>query len=366
MERKWKVAFLEKQNTCKSLIAEAIAKKISSDVMEVYSAGMEEGKDLCKQAVRVLKETHGIDLENDAYSPKLISELPKVDIVIYLDGGIRATSIPGQIEMAWELLNFFERGEKSDEEFKKIISIIENNLIKLQNDIISGRVNQWKKENVLVDFANVFPFWNELTDKQRMKFNASWRIEIYGKNCQLYSATQERSGIMLVRKGSLRVYMISEEGREVTLYRVFPGGVCVLSAANLLDEIDFDVLIEASEESEVLKIPAVELAPIMAENVALEVYLYKKTAECFSECMWTMQQVLFKRIDQKIARYLWDVSIRESTTIIMATHDEIARDIGSAREVVTKTVKHMVGDGLIKSGHSKVEIVDKDGLYALL
>ena len=93
-----------------------------------------------------------------------------------------------------------------------------------------------------------------------------------------------------------------------------------------MEELDFDILIEAPEDSEVVTIPAADLQPIMKENALMETYLYKKTAERFSNVMWTIQQILFKKIDQRIARYLWDVMSRDNTTKITATHDEIARD----------------------------------------
>lgn len=363
MEGKWKVAFLCKNNTCRSQIAEALAKRLASDVMDVYSAGVELGKEMHDCAVRMLKETHGIDLVEEGYHTKLISDIPDVDIIIYMGCNVECVSMPCQIELDWGLL---DPCGGTDENFKKTIKIIENNILSLRDDIISGRINQWKKENLTVDFAPAFPFWNELTKDQQERIDRGWRIELFDKGRQVYDTTQGCKGVMLVRKGSLRIYMVSEEGREVTLYRLFQGDVCVLSAACLMEELDFDILIEAPEDSEVVTIPAADLQSIMKENALMETYLYKKTAERFSNVMWTIQQILFKKIDQRIARYLWDVMSRDNTTKITATHDEIARDIGSAREVVTKTMKHMAGDGLIKSGHGKVEILDKDGLYALL
>lgn len=363
MERKWKVAFLCKNNTCRSQIAEALAKRLASDVMEVYSAGVELGKEMHDCAVRMLKETHGIDLVEEGYHTKLISDIPEVDIIIYMGCNVECVSMPCQIELDWGLL---DPCGGSDENFKKTIKIIENNILSLRDDIISGKINQWKKENITVDFAPIFPLWEQLTQEQKERINRGWRIELFDKGRHVYDTTEGCKGVLLVRKGSLRIYMVSEEGREVTLYRLFPGEVCVLSAACLMEEIDFDILIEAPEESEVVTIPAADLQPIMHENSLMENYLYKKTAERFTNVMWTIQQILFKKIDQRIARYLWDVASREKSMIISVTHDEIARDIGSAREVVTKTMKHMAGDGLIKSGHGKVEILDKDGIYALI
>lgn len=142
MEGKWKVAFLCKNNTCRSQIAEALAKRLASDVMDVYSAGVELGKEMHDCAVRMLKETHGIDLVEEGYHTKLISDIPDVDIIIYMGCNVECVSMPCQIELDWGLL---DPCGGTDENFKKTIKIIENNILNLRDDIISGRNNQWKK-----------------------------------------------------------------------------------------------------------------------------------------------------------------------------------------------------------------------------
>lgn len=359
----WKVAFLCKHNSCRSQIAEALANRLASDVMEVYSAGIEKGKEINSRAVRILRTEYDIDLAEEGHYIKLISEIPQVDIVIYMGCSIGCVSVPCQIELDWGV----ESASKgSDESFEKMIKTIEERILKLREDIITGRILQWEKENVSIDFGKCFPFWGEMTKVQQERISHSWRLELMEKNRIIYNTAQGCKGVMILQKGSMRVYMVSPEGREVTLYRLNKGDVCVLSAACLMEEIDFDVLIEAAEYTETVTIPAADLRPIMQENKVLESYLYKKTAERFNSVMWTIQNILFKKVDQRIARCLWEEMIRQKSETIHITQEKIAQDIGSAREVVTKTLKHMTEEQLIEAGRGKIEIKDRKSLYKML
>lgn len=363
MEQKWKVAFLCKHNSCRSQIAEALAKKMASDVMEVYSAGVELGKDINGRAVRILKTDYDIDLLKEGYYTKLVSSIPEVDIVIYMGCSIECVSVSCQIELDWGVES---ASNGSDESFKKMIKTIEERVLKLREDIITGEISQWKKDNVSIDFSKTFSFWNQLTEKQKERIHRSWRLELFDKGRIIYNTTQGCKGVLILQKGSMRIYMVSPEGREVTLYRLNEGEVCVLAAACLMEEIDFDILIEAVEYTETVTIPAADLQPIIKENKVFENYLYKKTAERFTDVMWTIQNILFKKVDQRIARCLLEEMFRQDCEVVEITQEEIAHEIGSAREVVTKTMKHMAGDQLIKNGRGKVEILNKQELYKLI
>ena len=168
--------------------------------------------------------------------------------------------------------------------------------------------------------------------------------------------------MMAVVSGALRVYCVSEEGREVTLYRVEAGDVCILSASCLMDSLVFDVLIEAVEETEVCLIPSAALHKVELENPLVELYIYKNATEKFSEVLWTIQQLLFMKIDQRIATFLHDESLRQKSKVLSIKHEDIAKEIGSVREVVSKTLKYLEEEGVVRLGRGKIEILDKGRL----
>lgn len=214
--------------------------------------------------------------------------------------------------------------------------------------------------------AKKLSFWKHLTEQETKILTDQLYEEIFPKGGQVHRAQEQCKGLIFVLSGQLRVYVISEEGREVTLYRIREGETCVLSASCLLEAIAFDVFIEAVEETKVAVIPSVVLNSVMKENPYVELYLNKAATERFSDVMWTMQQILFMRTDQRVAHLLWDEMVQRKSMEIRLTHDEIARYIGSAREVVTKVVKYFAQEGIVSLGRGKIEIIDKEKLSRLL
>ena len=217
-----------------------------------------------------------------------------------------------------------------------------------------------------MDFQNIFPFWEQLHERHQNMVRSSVVFQTMQKGDILHRGCGECSGIVHVAKGQLRVYIVSEEGREVTLYRLHKGDLCVLSASCLMDAIVFDVMIEAVAETELVLLPSPVLHPIMEENPMVELALYKTVVENFSEVMWTMQQILFMGADKRVAHFLWDEMAKTGEMTIRLTHDEVARFIGSAREVVTKVLKYFVEEGAVALSRGKIEIVDKAKLRKYL
>ena len=214
--------------------------------------------------------------------------------------------------------------------------------------------------------CEIFPFWQQLSDAEKELVEAAVYTEKYNKGMLMHRTADSCKGLMSVLTGQLRTYILSEEGREVTLFRVQQEEVCVLSASCLLDSITFDVLIEAAEDTEVMVLPAAVLNQIVQKNPYVELYLYKTATEKFSDVMWTMQQILFLKIDQRVAQFLWDEMVQKNSMTLSLTHDEIAKYIGSAREVVTKVLKYMSKESVVELKRGAVIILDKEKLRTFL
>ena len=212
------------------------------------------------------------------------------------------------------------------------------------------------------NFGKIFSFWKDLTSKQQELITQSANTEIFPAGKLIHRSDGTCRGIMAVLSGSLRVYCVSEEGREVTLYRVENGEICILSASCLMDSIVFDVLIEAVEDTKVCMIPSASLHKVEQENPLVELFVYKNATEKFSEVLWTIQQLLFMKIDQRIATFLHDESLRQKSTVLSIKHEDIAKEIGSVREVVSKTLKYLEEEGVVRLGRGKIEILDKGRL----
>ena len=216
------------------------------------------------------------------------------------------------------------------------------------------------------NYEDIFPFWSKLTEKEKEYIENVIYTEKYNKGMLMHRTEDSCKGLVTVLTGQLRTYILSEEGREVTLFRVNEEEVCILSASCLLDTITFDVLIEATEDTEVLVIPAPALNQILQQNPHVELFMYKSATEKFSDVMWTMQQILFLKIDQRVAQFLWDEMVQKNSMTLSITHDEIAKFIGSAREVVTKVLKYMVKEGALELKRGTIILLDKELLRSYM
>jgi len=214
--------------------------------------------------------------------------------------------------------------------------------------------------------AEVLPFWDKLNpDKQEMLIaNTVTRSYRQGEN--VHGGENDCAGLVIVKSGGLRTYILSEDGREITLYRLFSGDICVLSASCVINNITFDVHIDAEMDSELVIINNEVFAKLAEENVYVENFALKEAASRFSDVMWTIEQILFMSMDKRLARFLLDEASRTKSDSIPLTHEQIARYIGSAREVVSRMLRYFVDEGLVEQYRGGVKIVDKKRLRAMI
>lgn len=209
-------------------------------------------------------------------------------------------------------------------------------------------------------------FWDKLTDRQKDMFINHTTVTCYKKDSSIHTADLDCVGLLLPKSGSLRVYILSEEGREATLYRILQGNVCILSAACVLQAITFDVSIDAITDCELLQVDSSTFSTLMQENVYVEAYAYKMATERFSDAMWAMQQILFMSFDKRLAIFLLDETAKTGSYHLKMTHEEIAKYMGSAREVVSRMLKYFSSEGLVQLSRGEILITDRKKLMTLI
>lgn len=210
-----------------------------------------------------------------------------------------------------------------------------------------------------------FPFWDQLTDTQQESLCRSTRPVHYEKGAHIHSPTENCVGILLIRSGQLRAFLLSEDGRDVTLYRLFKGEVCILSASCVLDDVTFDVHIDAEEPVDAYCIGAGTFRSLMEQNVYVRCFAYQRITERFSDTMWAMQQILFMSADRRLAIFLTDELAKTGSLELRMTHDQIARYMGSAREVVSRLLKYFAQEGLVSLSRGGLTVLDKPRLQKL-
>ena len=171
--------------------------------------------------------------------------------------------------------------------------------------------------------------------------------------------------MLLLKKGQLRVYTLSEDGRDVTLYRLFADDIGILSAACTLDSVTFDVYIDAEEDTEVLLTDASAFRRLSDANIYVRCFAYELASKRLSDMLWKMQQVLFLSADRRFAIFLLEESEKRKSEVVHLTHEQMARYMGTAREVVTRLIKYFNHEGWTTSGRGYLRIEDREALRRL-
>ena len=214
-------------------------------------------------------------------------------------------------------------------------------------------------------FKKTFPFWEKMSNTDKETFLRSSHRVSFKKGTNIHDGN-ECTGVILVKSGSLRLYLLSEEGKEITLYRLFPGDMCILSASCVLSTITFDVFIDSEEDSECVVVGGCAYEELSARLPEAKIFALETAVGRFSDIMWVMQQILFMSMDKRLAIFLLDESVKTGSDCIKLTHEQIAKYMGSAREVVSRMLKYFASEGIVSSSRSEgIRILDKKRLREL-
>lgn len=173
---------------------------------------------------------------------------------------------------------------------------------------------------------------------------------------------EECTGLILVKSGQLRSFILSESGKEITLFRLFEGDVCILSSSCIMRNITFDIQVEAEKNSEILIMPASVFKRLSDENPTVKNFQAEITAARLSDVMWVVEQVVFMSMDKRLANFLLEQASIEGRDDLSITHETIARNIGTAREVISRMLKYFENEGLAVLSRGKVTITDRKRL----
>ena len=209
-----------------------------------------------------------------------------------------------------------------------------------------------------MEFSQCFPIWNKLTADQQQRLRSVTELQKIPRGTVVHDGSPECKGMVLVKSGQLRAYLLNEEGREVTICRFFDMDICLFSASCVMPNMMFDIFIEAEKDCELWIIPACLYQNLMDESIAISNYSHNLITNHFSELMWLMEQIMWKSFDKRLAAFLLEESAVEDTTSLKITHEKIANHMGTAREVVTRMLRYFQSEGMVKLTRGTVELTD--------
>lgn len=216
-----------------------------------------------------------------------------------------------------------------------------------------------------MEFAEYFPVWDQLTPTQQQALARAATLRQVPAGTVVHNGSMDCIGFLLLRSGQLRVYILSEDGREVTLYRLFARDMCLLSASCILRGLQYDVTIEAEKDTEFWQIPAQRYKELMEQSAPVANYTNEIMAGRFSDVMWLVEQILWKSLDKRLAAFLLEESALDGSTTLRTTHETIGHHLGSPREVVTRMLRYFQGEGLVKLSRGSIQLLDEKRLRAL-
>ena len=216
-----------------------------------------------------------------------------------------------------------------------------------------------------MDLADYLPFYPKLSHQQQRQLLDSVEPMEAKAGTVVHNGSLDCLGLLIIRAGQLRVYTLSSEGREVTLYRLFDHDICLFSASCVMPDIQFEVIIEAEKDTKMWVIPSCLFKQLMEQSAPVANYVNQLMSSRFSDVMWLMEQIMWKSFDKRLAGFLLEESGLEGTPSLKMTHERIANHLGTAREVVTRMLRYFQSEGMVRLSRGEITIVDEAALRRL-
>ena len=216
-----------------------------------------------------------------------------------------------------------------------------------------------------MELRDCLPFWKDLSDADRARLEAAAVLCRAQKGQIIHNGTADCVGLLVLKSGQLRGFSLSEDGRQVTLYRLFSRDVCLMSAYCMLNSLQFDISVQAEQDTEFWRILSPVYKELMGRSAPVANFTTELIASRFSDVMWLLDQILYKHLDSRLAAFLVEESRLTGSDTLALTHDAIAQHLGSAREVITRMLRYFSSEGLVKLGRGSLQVLDEARLVAI-
>lgn len=216
-----------------------------------------------------------------------------------------------------------------------------------------------------MEFKDCFPIWDKLSPEQQRLISENLSRRKAAAGTLIHRGSADCLGYMVIISGQLRGYILSDEGRELTIYRLFDRDICVLAAACMMNSIQFEIFIEAEKDTEFWLIPPDIFKQLMESSAPAANFTTEIMSARLSETMWLMEQVMWRSMDKRIAAFLLEECAIEGSLQLKITHEVIANHLGTHREVVTRMLRFFQSEGLVELSRGTVTVKDEKRLRQL-
>lgn len=208
---------------------------------------------------------------------------------------------------------------------------------------------------------SLYPALAGLTAEQLASLLSPQAVMHLPAGSQVFAEHQPCQGFPLLLEGSIKVVKLAASGRELMLYRVAPGGSCIISSSCLLGHTDYNARGIAETPLTLTILPLPTFSRLMLEHPAFRDFIFHLFAERIGELMQLVEEVAFARLDQRLAKLL----LARQEDVLYVTHQQLADELGSVREIVSRLLKGFAAQGLVSLGREQLSITDRSGLQKM-
>lgn len=208
-----------------------------------------------------------------------------------------------------------------------------------------------------------FMIWSKLSSKEKNDLINNSKEMHYQKGDIIYNGKDACIGLIIIKKGIIRAFLSSDNGKQITLYKLYENDICLFSAGCIMKDINFDINLECEEDIDILLIPTEKYNNIIDNSVLISNYASDILSSRFSDTIWILEQFVFHSLDKRLANYLLDQDLINNT--ISITHDKIAKELGSAREVISRMLKYFENEKIISLKRNQITIIDNIKLESI-
>lgn len=196
-----------------------------------------------------------------------------------------------------------------------------------------------------------------LSTQMKDKLYEMGTIKLYQEGEIIMNENSYIRAIPIVLTGSIRVMRVDEEGREILLYYIRPGESCIMSFLGGIHSETSKVKAVAEEDVEILFIPIEKAGMLIKDNSEWLDYIFRLYHKRFEELLSVVNEVAFKKMDDRILHFLKEKQKLIGSNEISITHQELSEELGTSRVVVSRLLKQMEGEGMVKLGRNKILLV---------
>ena len=207
----------------------------------------------------------------------------------------------------------------------------------------------------------LYPALSGLSADQLQELTRPQNILRLPAGTQVFAEQQPCQGFPLLVKGSIKVIKLAASGRELLLYRVLPGGSCIISSSCLLGHTDYNARGIAETPLTLVILPVATFSTLMLMHAPFRDFVFHLFADRIGELMQLVEEVAFSRLDQRLAKLL----LARDESALNVTHQQLADELGSVREIVSRLLKGFAAQGLVTLGREHLTIADRAGLQRI-